>query len=83
MPFRNLPRCILIGIPLTTVAYVLANVGYFAVMSKEEVLLSHAVAVVRYSFNNGYFRMDFKFKDISGIYKNKYGMTDTHGTLKL
>ena len=36
----------MIGIPLTTIAYVLANIGYFAVMSKEEVLLSHAVAVV-------------------------------------
>ena len=36
----------MIGIPLTTLAYVLANIGYFAVMSKEEILLSHAVAVV-------------------------------------
>ena len=44
--FRNLPQSIMIGIPLTTIAYVLANIGYFAVMSKEEVLLSHAVAVV-------------------------------------
>lgn len=44
-PEKNLPRCIMIGIPLTTIAYFLANVGYFAVMSKEEVLLSHAVAV--------------------------------------
>ena len=44
--FRNLPRSIMIGIPLTTLAYVLANIGYFAVMSKEEILLSHAVAVV-------------------------------------
>ncbi|XP_045193258.2 b(0,+)-type amino acid transporter 1-like isoform X2 [Mercenaria mercenaria] len=44
-PEKNLPRSILIGIPLTTLAYLLANVGYFAVMSKEEILLSHAVAV--------------------------------------
>lgn len=44
-PEKNLPRSIMIGIPLTTLAYVLANIGYFAVMSKEEVLLSHAVAV--------------------------------------
>lgn len=43
---RNLPRAIMIGIPLTTVCYVLANVGYLAVMSKEEIMLSHAVAVV-------------------------------------
>lgn len=44
-PEKNLPQSIMIGIPLTTIAYVLANIGYFAVMSKEEVLLSHAVAV--------------------------------------
>lgn len=44
-PEKNLPRSILTGIPLTTVAYLLANIGYFAVMSKEEVLLSRAVAV--------------------------------------
>ena len=44
--FRNLPLAIMIGIPLTTVCYVLANVGYLAVMSKMEILQSHAVAVV-------------------------------------
>lgn len=44
---RNLPRAIMIGIPLTTLCYVLANVGYLAVMSKEEIMISHAVAVVR------------------------------------
>ena len=37
----------MIGIPLTTVCYVLANVGYLAAMSKAEILQSHAVAVVR------------------------------------
>ena len=45
--FRNLPLAIMIGIPLTTMCYVLANVGYLAVMSKAEILQSHAVAVVR------------------------------------
>ncbi|KAL4234943.1 b(0 +)-type amino acid transporter 1 [Mactra antiquata] len=44
-PEKNLPRSIMIGIPLTTIAYILCNIGYFAVMSKEEVLISHAVAV--------------------------------------
>ncbi|XP_055891323.1 b(0,+)-type amino acid transporter 1-like isoform X1 [Biomphalaria glabrata] len=44
-PTRNLPRAIMIGIPLTTLCYVLANVGYLAVMSKEEIMISHAVAV--------------------------------------
>lgn len=42
---KNLPRAIMMGIPLTTIAYVLANVGFFGVMSKEEVLISHAVAI--------------------------------------
>ena len=36
----------MIGIPLTTLAYILANIGYLAVMTKEEIMLSHAVAVV-------------------------------------
>ena len=40
----------MIGIPLTTLAYILANIGYFAVMSKEEILLSHAVAVVCFCY---------------------------------
>ncbi|CAG5121847.1 unnamed protein product, partial [Candidula unifasciata] len=44
-PTQNLPRAIMIGIPLTTVCYVLANIGYLAVMSKEEIMISHAVAV--------------------------------------
>ncbi|XP_045193262.1 b(0,+)-type amino acid transporter 1-like isoform X2 [Mercenaria mercenaria] len=44
-PERNLPLAIYLAIPLTTVAYVLTNVGFFAVMSKEEILVSHAVAV--------------------------------------
>ncbi|CAL1538495.1 unnamed protein product [Lymnaea stagnalis] len=44
-PTKNLPRAIMIGIPLTTLCYVLANIGYLAVMSKEEIMISHAVAV--------------------------------------
>ncbi|KAH3768474.1 hypothetical protein DPMN_169687 [Dreissena polymorpha] len=44
-PEKNLPRAIMLGIPLTTVAYVLANVGFMAVMSKEEILISRIVAV--------------------------------------
>jgi len=37
----------MVGIPLTTLAYVLANVGYLAVLSTSDVMASHAVAVVR------------------------------------
>ncbi|XP_029638312.1 b(0,+)-type amino acid transporter 1 [Octopus sinensis] len=44
-PYRDLPLSIIIGIPLTTVCYVLTNIGYFSVMSKEEINASHAVAV--------------------------------------
>ncbi|XP_071091589.1 b(0,+)-type amino acid transporter 1-like isoform X1 [Haliotis cracherodii] len=44
-PSRNLPIAIMVGIPVTTLCYVLANIGYFSVMSKEEIILSHAVAV--------------------------------------
>ncbi|KAM5134218.1 B(0,+)-type amino acid transporter 1 [Callospermophilus lateralis] len=44
-PFRNLPRAIVIGIPLVTVCYILMNVAYFAVMTPTELLQSQAVAV--------------------------------------
>ncbi|WAR12825.1 BAT1-like protein, partial [Mya arenaria] len=57
-PEKNLPRAIMLGIPLVTFAYVCANVGFFAVMSREEILLSRAVAVTlfrlctRWTFSN-------------------------------
>lgn len=44
-PEKNLPRCIMLGIPLTSFAYFIANVGFFAVLTKTEILASHAVAV--------------------------------------
>ncbi|XP_061198388.1 b(0,+)-type amino acid transporter 1-like isoform X1 [Saccostrea echinata] len=58
-PGRNLPISIMIGIPLTTVCYILANIGYLGVMSKEEIIVSHAVAVTwgRYMLGNGAFIM--------------------------
>lgn len=40
----------MIGIPLTTVCYVLVNVAYLAVLSPTEMMQSEAVAVVRNSF---------------------------------
>ena len=44
--FRDLPRSILIGIPLVTGCYVLVNIAYLAVLSPAEIKLSSAVAVV-------------------------------------
>lgn len=44
-PYKNLPRAIWISLPVVTVVYVLANVAYFAVLTRDEVLASDAVAV--------------------------------------
>ncbi len=43
---RNIPLSILLSLPLCMVIYVLVNVSYFTVMSKDELLASNAVAVV-------------------------------------
>lgn len=42
---RNLPRSIIIGIPLVTLCYALINVSYLAAMSASEMIESEAVAV--------------------------------------
>lgn len=42
---RNLPRSIIIGIPLVTLCYALINISYLAAMSPEEMVDSEAVAV--------------------------------------
>ncbi|XP_057324743.1 b(0,+)-type amino acid transporter 1 isoform X2 [Microplitis mediator] len=44
-PSKNLPRSIMIGIPLVTVCYALINLSYLAVMSPMEMIESEAVAV--------------------------------------
>jgi amino acid transporter len=44
--FRNLPRSIIIGIPLVTLCYAFINVSYLAVLSATEMIQSEAVAVV-------------------------------------
>lgn len=43
---RNLPRSILIGMPVVVILYLLVNISYFSVMSVAEVLESPAVALV-------------------------------------
>lgn len=44
-PMKNLPRAIVLGIPLVTLIYILTNISYFAVLSPVELLASNAVAV--------------------------------------
>lgn len=44
-PSRNLPRSIMIGIPLVTLCYALINLSYLAAMSPTEMIESEAVAV--------------------------------------
>ncbi|XP_071523215.1 b(0,+)-type amino acid transporter 1 isoform X4 [Panulirus ornatus] len=45
-PYTNLPRAIIIGLPLVTICYLLVNVSYLAVMSPDELLASETVAVL-------------------------------------
>ncbi|XP_069159598.1 b(0,+)-type amino acid transporter 1 isoform X7 [Procambarus clarkii] len=44
-PYTNLPRAIIIGLPLVTICYLLVNISYLAVMSQDELLASETVAV--------------------------------------
>lgn len=45
-PHRNMPRAIIISISSITLIYILANAAYFAVLTKEEILGSDAIAVL-------------------------------------
>ncbi|XP_068621012.1 large neutral amino acids transporter small subunit 2 [Battus philenor] len=45
-PYKNLPRAIWIAMPMVTIIYVMANLAYFAVVSKMEMMSNPAVAAV-------------------------------------
>ena len=44
-PHKNLPRGVMIALPLVTLCYTLVNVAYFSILTPTEVLSSDAVAV--------------------------------------
>lgn len=50
--YRDLPRALMIGIPLVTIVYLLTNIAYIAVVGGERILTSGAVAMVSESVSN-------------------------------
>lgn len=44
-PHKNLPRGVMIALPLVTLCYTLVNIAYFSILTPAEVLSSNAVAV--------------------------------------
>lgn len=45
-PVKNMPRAIVVSITSVTLIYILANTAYFAVLTKEQILESDAIAVL-------------------------------------
>ena len=50
-PMKNLPRSILISMPIVVIVYVLMNVSYLSAMSAQELFESEAVGVVSFIIN--------------------------------
>ena len=44
-PHKNLPRAVMVALPLVTLCYVLVNIAYLVILGPTEVLASRAVAV--------------------------------------
>lgn len=47
-PMKNLPRSIIISMPIVVVVYVLMNISYLTAMTPEQLFNSEAVGVVRH-----------------------------------
>ncbi|KAK4288738.1 hypothetical protein Pmani_038253 [Petrolisthes manimaculis] len=66
----DLPRAIIIGLPLVTVCYLLVNVSYLAVMSPEELLASETVAVM---FGDRFLGLSGQFIMILAVTMSTFG----------
>lgn len=73
---RNLPRAIVIGIPLVTVCYILMNVAYFTVMTPTELLQSQAVAVVS-ADGKGLWSVRRREKSFRSLDRSRPGIRET------